>query len=90
MNAAPTVSLLESVRLEVHPDKTKVLCNRCVRKGRLATKYVEVRGMRVEVFPHTASCKYLGRMLKFENWDGSELENRIGLAWEKFMMLKQS
>ena len=48
--------------LEVHPDKTKVMCNRCVRKGRLATKYVEVRGMRVEVLPHTASCKYLGRM----------------------------
>ena len=59
--------------LEVHPDKARVMYNKCVRKGRLATRYVEVRGMRVEVLPNKASCKYLGRMLHFDNWDGSQL-----------------
>ena len=38
--------------LELHPDKTKILCNKSVRSGRISRPYLDVGDMRVEVLPY--------------------------------------
>ena len=66
--------------LEVHPDKTKNLCNKRVRTGGVATNLIDIRGLQIEVLPYQAGCKYLGRMLTLENWDRAELDHRVRCA----------
>ena len=45
--------------------------------------------MPIEVLPHTASQKYLGRKLTFHQSAQTEVENRIASGWRKFFLLKR-
>ena len=40
------------------------------------------------ILPFSGSLKYLGRLVNLEFWDAVELNNRIALAWKKFMVFK--
>ena len=74
--------------LELHPDKTVILCNLSERRGRQATKSVEVGGRQVKVLAYDDATKYLGRKLTFHNHQTTEIDNRIATAWRKFNALR--
>ena len=51
--------------LELHPHKTNILSNVEHRKGIETAKYAKVAEMDIEIFPISASVKYLGRRVCF-------------------------
>ena len=74
--------------LQLHPDKTVILCNLSQRRGRQATASVTVGGQQVKVLPYHESTKYLGRKLTFDDQHTTELNSRIAAAWRKFNALR--
>ena len=74
--------------LELHPDKTAILCNLSQRRGRQAAKRVTVGGRDVKVLNYDDSTKYLGRKLTFHDHHEVEIDNRIATAWRKFNALR--
>ena len=74
--------------LELHPDKTVIMCNLSERRGRQATKSVTVGNRPVKVLPYCDATKYLGRKLTFDDHHTAELDNRIATAWRKFNALR--
>ena len=74
--------------LELHPGKTKVMCNKSVRTGKISRRTLDVNDLQIEILPFSGSLKYLGRLVNLEFWDAVELNNRIALAWKKFMVFK--
>ena len=77
-----------SCGLELHPDKTVILCNLSTRRGRQAIKSVQVGGRLVKVLHYADATKYLGRKLAFHNHHTTEIDNRITTAWRKFNALR--
>ena len=45
--------------------------------------------MNIEILPLTGAVKYLGWKFSFDHFQGIELQNRIRVAWAKFMAQKQ-
>ena len=74
--------------LELHPEKTKILCNLRKITGIISRTSMEVNGMPIDIFPYSGSAKYLGRKLSFDDPDETELDNRISVGWKKFMLFK--
>jgi len=74
--------------LELHPDKTAILCNLSQRRGRQAAKHVTVGGRDVKVLNYDDSTKYLGRKLTFHDHHAVEIDNRIATAWRKLSALR--
>ena len=77
----------EEAGLQLHFGKTKVLCNKFGREDDRRTE-LKVKGKGVEVLPEGASTKYLGRALRLDAHNEAEIENRINIAWRRFMSLK--
>ena len=75
--------------LELHPDKTKILHNIHNRRPRQQPECIKVHDMSIEVLPHTATQKYLGRKITFHQSAQTEVENRIASGWRKFFLLKR-
>ena len=61
------IEAAEKRGLELHPDKTKIISNTVRRTGRSAARYVEAKGLRIEVLRREDSIKYLGRKISFHN-----------------------
>ena len=76
------------VGLELHFGKTKVICNTFGRQ-REKVSHLRVGAAEVEVLPQGATTKYLGRELRLDAPDDVEVQNRINLAWRRFMSLRQ-
>ena len=69
--------------LELHPDKTVILCNLSQRRGRQATRHVTVGGQQVKVLAYDDTTKYLGRKLTFHEHHKAEIDSRIATAWRE-------
>eukprot|EP00973_Karenia_brevis_P004684 643326-Karenia_brevis.AAC.1 len=67
--------------LELHPDKTKIITNLSKRRGRDSRTSVDIAGEPVSILDFSEHVKYLGRKLTFDNYHGTELNNRIACAW---------
>ena len=81
-------NLAEQYGLELHPDKTVILSNLSQRRGRQATKTVQVGSRQGKVLDYDDNTKYLGRKLCFSDYHTTELDNRIATAWRKFNALR--
>ena len=44
--------------------------------------------MNIEILPRTEATKYLGRKVSFDQYNQTEIDNRIAAAWKKFWSLK--
>ena len=75
--------------LQLHPDKTKILCNTSQRRGRAAQTSITVEGMNIEVVPFAGSVKYLGSILTFDEPMRAEIDHRVSMGWKKFMSPKE-
>eukprot|EP00973_Karenia_brevis_P000911 125684-Karenia_brevis.AAC.1 len=72
---------MESVGLQLHPGKMKILTNATKRTGRHNNTHVNVEGLQTEVLPRTAKITYLGRSFTFDEPHATELDNRIRKGW---------
>ena len=70
--------------LELHPEKTVILCNLSQRRGRQAATTTQVGGRHVKVLNYNDSTKYLGKKLSFSDHHTTEIDNRVSTAWRKF------
>ena len=75
--------------LELHPDKTYILSNDCKHNHHNNRAPVSIRGHHVIVLPFAGNTKYLGRVLSFDNYHTTEVQNRITCAWRKFHSLRK-
>ena len=66
--------------LELHPEKTVILCNLSQRRGRQAAKPTPVGGRLVKILNYNESTKYLGNKFFFDNHYETELDKRISTA----------
>ena len=74
--------------LELHPDKTKIVCNLTKRRGRWGVSHAQVLDMKIEILLYFSSVKYLGRMITFSQGNAREIHNRIACAWKRFMSMR--
>ena len=58
------------------------------RKGELSRESVQIQGMEVQILPYGGAVKYLGRLFSFYDAHGTEIQNRINMAWRKFNVFK--
>ena len=75
------------VRLELHPDKTKIQHNN-IGYGSGVTSEA-VGKMNIEVLAPTESNLYLGRALALTNVHDLELDHRLRKAWAKYGTFKE-
>ena len=78
----------ESVGLELHPDKTKILSNTTKRTGRPNTRHITIGTDKIEILTRSQHIKYLGRLITFEEANSVEVNQRIRAAWAKFSELR--
>ena len=72
----------ETIGLNVHPDKTKILHNS--RGHGCKVKEAKIGSMVVEVFGPQATTTYLGTSLALTETHDVEIGHRIKKAWAKF------
>eukprot|EP00973_Karenia_brevis_P076570 10637426-Karenia_brevis.AAC.1 len=77
-----------TVGLQLHPGKTKIMSNRCKRRGNEAQQFIKVGQLEIEILKRDAATKYLGRQVSFAKRHETELTNRINAAWRKFAVHK--
>ena len=70
----------EAVGLGIHPDKTKILSN----QDKVKAKEIEVDNIKIEIMGKTASARYLGQKITFEDQETEEIKNRLKAAWTAF------
>ena len=75
----------EAVGLEIHPDKTKILSN----QAQIKANEIEVDIIRLEILGKTASARYLGPGITFEDQETEEIKNRLKAAWAAFHKYRQ-
>ena len=75
----------EAVGLGIHPDKTKILSN----QDKVKAKEIEVDNIKIEILGKTASARYLGRKITFEDQETEEIKNRLKAAWAAFHKYRQ-
>eukprot|EP00973_Karenia_brevis_P032310 4452922-Karenia_brevis.AAC.1 len=76
------------IGLEIHPDRSKILTN-ARPHAKSTDEHLIVDNMSIQILPHTASVKYLGKLLTFWNPQQTELDNRVSAAWRKFGCFKR-
>ena len=59
------------------------------RKPRQHPEHTRIRDLSVEILPHTASQKYLGRKITFHQQPETEVANRLAAGWRKFFLFKR-
>ena len=74
--------------LQLHPDKTKILHNLTRATGDSKQRYARVGELNIEILPRTEATKYLGRKVSFDQYNQTEIDNRIAAAWKKIWSLK--
>ena len=74
--------------LQLHPDKTKILHNGSKSTGAHKQRHAQVCNMTIEILTKTEATKYLGRQFSFDQYNQTEIDNRIAAAWKKFWSLK--
>ena len=79
------VDFKQRYRLEIHPDRTKILTNQKTYR----TREVEIDGMHVEILLHQGKAKYLGQMITFVDQETAEVQHRIRCAWSAFARHRQ-
>ena len=75
----------EAVGLGIHPDKTKILSN----QDKVKAKEIEVDNIKIEILEKTASARYLGQKITFEDQETEEIKNRLKAAWAAFHKYRQ-
>ena len=75
----------EAVGLGIHSDKTKILSN----QDKVKVKEIEVDNIKIEVLGKTASARYLGQKITFEDQETEEIKNRLKAAWAAFHKYRQ-
>ena len=75
----------EAVGLGIHPDKTKILSN----QDKIKAKEIEVDNIKIEILGKTASARYLGQKITFEDQETEEIKNRLKAAWAAFHKYRQ-
>ena len=70
----------EAVGLGIHPDKTKILSN----QGKIKVKEITVDNIKIEILGKTASARYPGQKITFEDQETEEIKNRLKAAWAAF------
>ena len=70
----------EAVGLGIHPDKTKILSN----QDKMKVKEIEIDNIKIEILGKTASARYLGQKITFEDQETEEIKNRLKAAWAAF------
>ena len=75
----------EAVGLGIHPDKTKILSN----QDKVKAKEIEVENIKIEILEKTASARYLGQKITFEDQETEEIKNRLKAAWAAFHKYRQ-
>ena len=75
------------VGLQLHYGRTKATFNKSCRSGS-CRETLRDEGRQVEVVRVGATAKYLGRALRLDCHNEAELDNRINMAWRRFMGLK--
>ena len=71
--------------LALHPDKTQIMTNTTKKSGRGTSQHVLVDTMQISILPLDGRLKYFGRQLCFQESQDAEMQNRVGLAWARFM-----
>ena len=75
----------EAVGLGIHPDKTKILSN----QDKMKVKEIEIDNIKIEILGKTASARYLGQKITFEDQETEEIKNRLKAAWAAFHKYRQ-
>ena len=75
----------EAVGLGIHPDKTKILSN----QDKVKAKEIEVDNIKIEILGKTASARYFGQKITFEDQETEEIKNRLKAAWAAFHKYRQ-
>ena len=70
----------EAVGLGIHPGKTKILSN----QDKTKVKEITVDNIKIEILEKTASARYLGQKITFEDQETQETKNRLKAAWAAF------
>ena len=70
----------EAVGLGNHPGKTKILSN----QDKTKVKEITVDNIKIEILEKTASARYLGQKITFEDQETQETKNRLKAAWAAF------
>ena len=73
----------EAVGLGIHPDKTKRLSN----QDKIKANEMEVD--KLKILGKTASARYLGQKITFEDQETEEIKNRLKAAWAAFHKYRQ-
>ena len=75
----------EAVGLGIHPDKTKILSN----QDKIKASEIEVDNIKIGILGKTASARYLGQKITFEDQETEEIQNRLKAAWAAFHKYRQ-
>ena len=75
----------EAVGLGIHQDKTKILSN----QDKIKANEIEVDNIKIEILGKTASARYLGQKITFEDQKTDEIKNRLKAAWAAFHNYRQ-
>ena len=75
----------EAVGLGIHPDKTKILSN----QDKMKAKEIEVDNIKIEILGKSASARYLGQKITFEDQETEEIKNRLKAALAAFHKYRQ-
>ena len=75
----------EAVGLGIHLDKTKILSN----QDKIKVKQVTIDNIKIDVLEKTASARYLGQKITFEDQETEEIKNRLKAAWAAFHKYRQ-
>ena len=75
----------EAVGLGIHPHKTKILSH----QDKVKAKEIDVDNIRIEILGKTASARYLGQKITFEDQETEEIKNRLKASWAAFHKYRQ-
>ena len=75
----------EAVGLGIHPVKTKILSN----QDKIKANEITVDNIKIEILGKTASARYLGQKITFEDQETEEIKNRLKAAWAAFHKYRQ-
>ena len=75
----------QAVGLGIHPDKTKILSN----QDKIKANEITVDNIKIEILGKTASARYSGQKITFEDQETEEIKNRLKAAWAAFHKYRQ-
>ena len=78
----------EKVGPRIHPKNTKVLSNQS-SLGPDSKKEMQINDIKIEILTRSASVRYLGQLITFQQQETTEIKNRIRTAWATFHKYRQ-